>query len=69
MNKRDLFNIFKMTIFALVMTYFYVLSKFNFNFNFNFNFSKVNVLKLFGFFSYSIYRSLILFLFRANTER
>ena len=50
MNKRDLFNIFKMTIFALVMTYFYVLSKFNFNFNFNFNFSKVNVLKLFGLF-------------------
>lgn len=62
MNKIDLFNIFKMTIFALVMTYLYVLSKFNFNF------SKVNVLKLLVFF-YSIYRSLILFLFRANTER
>ena len=44
MNKIDLFNIFKMTIFALVMTYLYVLSKFNFNF------SKVNVLKLFVFF-------------------
>ena len=51
-----------MTIFALDMAYLYVLSKFNFNF------SKVNVLKLFDFF-YSIYRSLILFLFRANTER
>ena len=62
MNKRDLFNVFKMTIFALAMAYLYVLSKFNFNF------SKVNVLKLFDFF-YSIYRSLILFLFRANTER
>lgn len=44
MNKIELFNIFKMTIFALVMTYLYVLSKFNFNF------SKVNVLKLLGFF-------------------
>ena len=44
MNKIDLFNIFKMTIFALVMTYLYVLSKFNFNF------SKVNVLKLLVFF-------------------
>lgn len=44
MNKTDLFKIFKMTIFALVMTYLYVLSKFNFNF------SKVNVLKVLDFF-------------------
>lgn len=44
MNKRDLFNVFKMTIFALAMTYFYVLSKFNFNF------SKVNILKVLDFF-------------------
>ena len=44
MNKRDLLNIFKMTIFALAMAYLYVLSKFNFNF------SKVNVFKLFDFF-------------------
>ena len=45
MNKRDLFNVFKMTIFALAMTYLYVLSKFNFNF------SKVNILKVLDFFS------------------
>ena len=45
MNKRDFFNIFKMTIFALTVTYWYVLSKFNFNF------SKVNILKSIGFFS------------------
>ncbi len=44
MNKRDLFNLFKMTIFALAMTYLYVLSKFNFNF------SKVNILKVLDFF-------------------
>ena len=44
MNKRDLFNVFKMTIFALAMTYLYVLSKFNFNF------SKVNILKVLDFF-------------------
>lgn len=44
MNKRDLFNVFKMTIFALAMTYLYVLSKFNFNF------SKVNILKVLVFF-------------------
>lgn len=63
MNKRDLFNVFKMTIFALAMTYLYVLSKFNFNF------SKVNILKVLDFFFYSIYLSLILFLFRTNAER
>ena len=45
MNKRDFFNIFKMTIFALTVTYWYVLSKFNFNF------SKVNILKVLDFFS------------------
>ena len=61
MNKR-FFNIFKMTIFALTVTYWYVLSKFNFNF------SKVNILKYWIFF-YSIYLSLILFLFRKNAER
>ena len=61
MNKRDLFNIFKMSIFTLAMTYLYVLS------NFNFDFSKVNILKVLDFF-YSIYLSLI-FLFRENTER
>lgn len=44
MNKIDLFNIFKMLIFTLVMTYLYVLSKFNFNF------SKVNILKVLDFF-------------------
>ena len=44
MNKRDFFNIFKMTIFALTVTYWYVLSKFNFNF------SKVNILKVLDFF-------------------
>jgi len=44
MNKRDLLNIFKMTIFALAMEYLYVLSKFNFNF------SEVNALKLLDFF-------------------
>ena len=63
MNKRDFFNIFKMTIFALTVTYWYVLSKFNFNF------SKVNILKVLDFFFYSIYLSLILFLFRKNAER
>ena len=44
MNKRDFSNIFKMTIFALSMTYLYVLSKFDFNFG------KVNALKLLNFF-------------------
>lgn len=44
MNKTDIFKIFKMTIFALVMTYLYILSKFNFNF------SKVNIFKLLVFF-------------------
>ena len=44
MNKRDLFNIFKMSIFTLAMTYLYVLSKFNFDF------SKVNILKVLDFF-------------------
>ena len=61
MNKTDLFKIFKMTIFVLAMTYLYVLSKFNFNF------SKVNILKALDF-SYSIYLSVILFLFRENAE-
>ena len=44
MNKRDLFNIFKMSIFTLAITYLFVLSKFNFDF------SKVNILKVLGFF-------------------
>ena len=44
MNKTDLFNIFKMLIFTLAMTYLYVLS------NFNFDFSKVNILKVLDFF-------------------
>ena len=44
MNKRDLFNIFKMSIFTLAITYLFVLSKFNFNF------SEVNALKLLDFF-------------------
>ncbi len=44
MNKRDLFNIFKMSIFTLAITYLFVLSKFNFDF------SKVNILKVLDFF-------------------
>ena len=52
MNKRDFFNIFKMTIFALTVTYWYVLSKFNFNF------SKVNILKVLDFF-YIVFISLL----------
>ena len=44
MNKGDFFNIFKMSIFTLAITYLFVLSKFNFDF------SKVNILKVLDFF-------------------